>query len=703
MEINEWCERILFGASWEDKLCELDVYEDLSRKEITLPFFPGRPPGLGLDEWKKRERTSFREVGRFHSEKERGLVLHFFANHELLAVELMALAILKFQDAPAVFRRGVVQTLKDEQQHVRMYKKRMADIGIEFGQIPVSDYFWRALASMKSPKDFVTGLSMTLEQANLDYTLHYARIYEKIQDKKTAAILKKIYKDEIEHVKHGLIWFNKWRDKRSSPWTSYVEALPKPLTPARAKGIGFNREGRVKAGFNLKFIDELEVYSRSRGHYPQVYWFNGNCEEQITNSHPDQTPTATIKQLDRDLRTLPSLICKKDDIVLVEKKPCITFLKKFRRSGFTLPQYVEYGDANELNSWNAGTIDELRPWGWNSESTRFLEPLSKHTKHKRPIDWDQQWEKLYSKTWSAAQLEKFLNKNKETWLCDTEMVGTKCTNKDEVNKLIVKNTGNFIIKTPIASSGRGQIRVKNGQLRKDQIENLEKIIHKHKEVIVEPWLNKIIDLSFHFDINTNGETTTAGWTRFCTNARGQYRATFIHQMVAGLPPETKRFLYGGGKTPKQLHRLGEALSKEIGPAVAKLGYVGPVGIDALVYRDANQQLRLKPIVEINPRWTMGRVGHSLKTRVNSARTAIWLILHKREVVSAGFNNFAGWAEYIESNSPIELTKDERQISRGILFTTDPTQSTTFSTALVVAASLKECENIALQSGLKLRI
>ena len=106
-------------------------------------MFPGRPYGLGLNEWNQRETTSFREVGKFHSEKERGLVLHFFANHELLAVELMALAILKFQDAPVNFRRGVVQTLKDEQQHVRMYRKRMAEIGVEFGQIPVSDYFWR--------------------------------------------------------------------------------------------------------------------------------------------------------------------------------------------------------------------------------------------------------------------------------------------------------------------------------------------------------------------------------------------------------------------------------------------------------------------------------------------------------------------------------------------------------------------------------
>ena len=114
-------------------------------------------------------------------------------------------------------------------------------------------------------------------------------------------------------------------------------------------------------------------------------------------------------------------------------------------------------------------------------------------------------------------------------------------------KLVIKNNCNFIIKTPIASSGRGQIRVKKGILRKDQIENLENIIQKHKEVIVEPWLNKVLDLSFHFDITENQKINYAGWTRFCTNARGQYRATFVSKMLAGLPLDTKVFIWGWKK------------------------------------------------------------------------------------------------------------------------------------------------------------
>ncbi len=37
------------------------------------------------------------------------------------------------------------------------------------------------------------------------------------------------------------------------------------------------------------------------------------------------------------------------------------------------------------------------------------------------------------------------------------------------------------------------------------------------------------------------------------------------------------------------------------------GFIGPVGIDAFVYRTAEGAYRLKPVVEINPRYTMGRL------------------------------------------------------------------------------------------------
>ena len=159
MEIRQFAERVLFGTRWDDKLVALDRYEDQSPGQgIETPEAPGRPEGLGLDEWRGRDKLKFGDVRNLHTEKERGLVLHFFANHELMALELMALALLKFPQAPERFRRGLVQTLKDEQQHLQLYLRRMEEVGVEFGEIPVSDFFWQAIGPMQSPKEYVTSL-----------------------------------------------------------------------------------------------------------------------------------------------------------------------------------------------------------------------------------------------------------------------------------------------------------------------------------------------------------------------------------------------------------------------------------------------------------------------------------------------------------------------------------------------------------------
>ena len=89
-------------------------------------------------------------------------------NHELLAVELMAVCLLAFPDAPPAFRLGVGRTLLEEQRHLRMYRARMAALGVDLGDVPVGGHFWRVLAGMRSPLEYVTGMSMVFEQANLD-------------------------------------------------------------------------------------------------------------------------------------------------------------------------------------------------------------------------------------------------------------------------------------------------------------------------------------------------------------------------------------------------------------------------------------------------------------------------------------------------------------------------------------------------------
>ncbi len=706
MEIRRFAEQVLFGTRWEDKLVVLDRYEDRAPGAgIATPSAPGRPSGLGLDEWHHREKLRFRDVCHFHSEKERGLVLHFFANHELLALELMALALLKFPQAPEKFRRGLVQTLKDEQEHVRLYQQRMQEIGVQFGEIPVGDFFWKAIGPMETPMDFVTGLSLTLEQANLDYARHYAEVYRQLDDPETAAILERIYRDEIGHVKHGLTWFRRWQEAGLSEWDAYRQGLRFPLGPARAKGIGFNRVGRLQAGFSADYIDKLELFSQSRGRCPAVYWFNANCEEQVALGRSGLTPSQRVAELEADFQALPMLLCVRDDVVLLGEKPSPAFLRRMQGLGFAIPEFVERS-ADGLAALAERKVNALRPWGWSPDSAELFAPLvAGLPRGGEGLCWSGAIRSLYAKSWSAARLGEFLAAQGADYCCGMDVIGTACETTEQalaaMERWVEAGFDAVVIKAIYGSSGRGQIHCREGQLRAEQRGRLENILRRQGQVVVEPWLDKVADLSLHFDVGAEGAATVAGWTRFLTAGRGQYRGSLVGSLTAGLDEKVKRFLYGDGRDARRLPKLGEQLAKWLAEPLCAAGYQGPVGVDAIVYRDRDR-LRLKPIVEVNPRTTMGRVALKLQQAVNSARAALWLVLSRREVTAAGFAGLAECAAALEAAHPVELMPDGKQLSGGVLFTTDPAQAHSFATVLLVGESLAECEEYLREVGLAIK-
>ncbi|HTD67901.1 MAG TPA: DUF455 family protein, partial [Candidatus Limnocylindria bacterium] len=124
MELRDFAEQVLFATTLEEKLrAPASLTDEHPGAAMSTPELPGRPVEL---RFKPSGASKGEAPGLHHLEKERerGKLLHFFANHELLATELMALVLLKFPNAPAAFRRDVLQTLKDEQQHTRWYIER---------------------------------------------------------------------------------------------------------------------------------------------------------------------------------------------------------------------------------------------------------------------------------------------------------------------------------------------------------------------------------------------------------------------------------------------------------------------------------------------------------------------------------------------------------------------------------------------------
>ena len=407
MELCEFAGRVLFAATLEEKLLRpADITDERPGPALVAPAAPGRPPDLQF-KITGAARDSFPGTKNLEQENERGRLLHFFANHELLATELMALTLLKFPDAPAAFRKGVLRTLQEEQEHTRLYIERMRGCGVEFGELPVSGYFWRCVSPMEHPIDYVSSLCLTFEQANLDFAQHFSRSFAIVGDADSAKLLEKIYRDEIGHVAYGLKWFRRWKNPAESDWDAFCRTLKYPLSPQRAKGIALNIAGRRAAGIDPNFIAELNVYSQSKGRTPSVFVFNPFSEGRLAEGKTFN-PAKHQAQLARDLENLPQFLCRQDDIVLTGRKPSVEFLSRIKQAGFPLPEFVVMDDAPDLQSRKLGS---LRPWAWGPDSFELLKPLftsvtgEKRTDQQRFNDGIAQ---LYSKSWSANFLREIL-------------------------------------------------------------------------------------------------------------------------------------------------------------------------------------------------------------------------------------------------------------------------------------------------------
>lgn len=257
MDIIDFASQILLGENLEDKLVQVDEITYKKHLGADIPKFPSRNKKLQFSDKQLRFPR-----GHFHLDDKKAMALSSFANHELLAIEIMAASLILFpHDTEEMkrFKQGIIKTIQDEQKHFSLYTKRLNDLGYEFGDFPVNDFFWRQMGSIKTPQNYLAIMALTFESANLDFAHYYEKIFQQVGDNKTASILKVVYDDEISHVAFGVSYFDRWR-KDKSLWEYYNEHLPFPLTPARGKGQLFVEEARRKAKMDSEFIDKLATF-----------------------------------------------------------------------------------------------------------------------------------------------------------------------------------------------------------------------------------------------------------------------------------------------------------------------------------------------------------------------------------------------------------------------------------------------------------
>jgi len=259
MNVYDYLDVLLRSGSIEDKLLAPPAQFSnlLTPVRSIFPDKPGRNSDISF----KENQTPFPNKKKLRLDSERAKAIHFFANHELLAIEIMAATILHFYDE--VVRRGILdemlEVIYEEQKHLSLYLSRMNDLGVAFGDFAINDYFWRQFIKVDHLDSYFSLMSLTFEAANLDFALYYSNLFKEYGDIESSKILGIVLADEIKHVHLGAAQLIKVCGE-DNLWKCYKESLPEFVTPARAKGIQYNEALRIKSGLPLTFVKEMKEY-----------------------------------------------------------------------------------------------------------------------------------------------------------------------------------------------------------------------------------------------------------------------------------------------------------------------------------------------------------------------------------------------------------------------------------------------------------
>ncbi len=539
-------------------------------------------------------------------EESRGVLLHFFANHELLAAELMALALLKFPDAPAAFRQGLANTLREEQIHTKWYINRMHQCGVQFGQYPVNRFFWDAVSTMECPLDYVSRLSLTFEQANLDYAHHYSKVLKEAGDSKSAAILERIYHDEISHVGYGLHWFRKWKNQDESDWTALQKRLIFPLSPSRAKGnrIEFNTKGRTDAGFTEEYIRELTIFERSNGRTPNVFYFNPDAENRIARYPEVYHPNSRVTSIIEDLEILPAFLARRDDVLLLRKPPSFEHRERLHAAGFVLPEIEPLGPDGKLDASGLlieRKVDQLCPWARSPDLPTLF---SKLRRSESDAGWKDSDRPLFSKESQVTNLQKWMGPSYPVQNADDLIEASQ--------KLIEEGWTEGIIKRPFSTAGSGMQRLSLDNLEKFKGAKMNSGNSHEGGILLEPAHQRVLDFSIQYTLE-KGQLRLNGFVEQIIFDFGRYGGSLsFPKFCSGFSPEIARFIM---EHAVPVYEIFSPFTNDLLNWAIQHGYEGPLGVDAYLYLDQKGAMKLRAACEINTRFTMGRVAMGLQRQV----------------------------------------------------------------------------------------
>lgn len=318
----------------------------------------------------------------------------------------------------------------------------------------------------------------------------------------------------------------------------------------------------------------------------KLHIFNPGHDTALANGSKYFTPPHAARQLMADMGYLPALWADDGDAVLVENIEAANQQARHLRRRLSNVLFVEPDQLRAI-----GNVSEVCPWGWDPQLAFRLSRLGVDNR-LLPSEAQLGDIRILSSRSTAIRLLPQITTREKAW-----MVNSTAEFNEKLSQL-----GRVVAKEPWSSSGRG-VRYITRETFTEAVENwIRRVIITQGGLAVEPYYNKVADFGMEFCAK-GGQIDYSGLSVFTTE-NGFYTGNLV------ATEEWKQALLSRYVSTGQLGEIRVKLQKLLGEAIGT-AYSGPLGVDMMVYADAESRLHVHPMVEINLRRTMGHAALSL--------------------------------------------------------------------------------------------
>jgi len=235
------------------KCWQANALEVAPQQSVVLPIDdPGRPDQPLLVDPRELERRSVAtSTGRLR-------LLHAFAHIEFNAINIALDAIYRFREMPAQFISDWLQVASEEATHFQLLRQTLQQRGSDYGAFRAHRGLWDMVC--KTRHDALHRMALVprvMEARGLDVTPMMVKKFGQVDDHAAVAILERIYRDEIGHVRIGNYWYCELCRQRAVDAESTFRELLEHYMDGKLRGP-FNWPARIEAGFEERELANLE-------------------------------------------------------------------------------------------------------------------------------------------------------------------------------------------------------------------------------------------------------------------------------------------------------------------------------------------------------------------------------------------------------------------------------------------------------------